>query len=134
MILVAMAAVWLPAAPPAWAKKPSGSSGCQLKSAKGDIEHVIFLIFDNVHFLRDNPNVPSDLEQNKSNTSGDGTYQALSDQLQDLTARRDALAGQMRSLLDGAAFKRTAISEGFAHSLIHQAEHLLDEIHAAAQP
>jgi len=36
---------------------------CQLNSAKGDIQHVVFLIFDNVHFLRDNPNVPSDLEQ-----------------------------------------------------------------------
>jgi hypothetical protein len=38
-------------------------SRCQLKSARGDIKHVIYLIFDNVHFLRDNPNVPSDLEQ-----------------------------------------------------------------------
>jgi hypothetical protein len=38
-------------------------SGCRLKSARGDIQHVIYLIFDNVHFLRDNPNVPSDLEQ-----------------------------------------------------------------------
>src|SRR4030095_10001157 len=37
--------------------------GCHLNSAKGDIQHVVFLIFDNVHFLRDNPNVPSDLEQ-----------------------------------------------------------------------
>src|SRR5499427_4648244 len=41
----------------------AAASGCQLHSAKGDIQHVIFLIFDNVHFLRDNPNVPSDLEQ-----------------------------------------------------------------------
>jgi hypothetical protein len=39
------------------------ASGCQLKSAKGDIEHVIYIIFDNTHFRRDNPNVPSDLEQ-----------------------------------------------------------------------
>src|SRR6266487_872480 len=36
---------------------------CQLHSAKGDIKHVIYLQFDNTHFLRDNPNVPSDLEQ-----------------------------------------------------------------------
>ena len=42
---------------------PAAASGCQLQSAKGDIQHVIYLIFDNVHFLRDNPNVPSDLEQ-----------------------------------------------------------------------
>jgi hypothetical protein len=39
------------------------SRSCQLKSAHGEIAHVIFIIFDNVHFLRDKPNVPSDLEQ-----------------------------------------------------------------------
>ena len=39
------------------------ADSCQLQSAKGDIKHVIYVIFDNVHFLRDNPNVPSDLEQ-----------------------------------------------------------------------
>ncbi len=27
------------------------------------VKHVISLVFDNVHFFRDNPNVPSDLEQ-----------------------------------------------------------------------
>ena len=39
------------------------ASGCQLNSPTGKIKHVVFTIFDNVHFLRDNPNVPSDLEQ-----------------------------------------------------------------------
>jgi hypothetical protein len=39
------------------------AESCQLASAKGDIKHVIYLIFDNVHFRRDNPNVPSDVEQ-----------------------------------------------------------------------
>jgi hypothetical protein len=39
------------------------SSQCSLQSAKGEIEHVIYIQFDNVHFTRDNPNVPSDLEQ-----------------------------------------------------------------------
>jgi hypothetical protein len=38
-------------------------SGCQLNSAKGQIHHVIYIQFDNTHFLRDNANVPSDLEQ-----------------------------------------------------------------------
>ena len=36
---------------------------CQLNSAKGQIQHVIYVQFDNTHFTRDNPNVPSDLEQ-----------------------------------------------------------------------
>src|SRR5260370_36641796 len=39
------------------------SSGCQLGSPKGGIKHVIYIQFDNTHFRRDNPNVPSDLEQ-----------------------------------------------------------------------
>lgn len=38
----------------------SASSGCQLN---GPVKHVIYLVFDNVHFRRDRPNVPSDLEQ-----------------------------------------------------------------------
>ena len=41
----------------------SGGSGCQIKSAQGNIQHVIYIQFDNTHFTRDNPNVPSDLEQ-----------------------------------------------------------------------
>lgn len=41
----------------------TSSSGCNLNSAHGDIQHVIYIQFDNVHFTRDNPNVPSDLEQ-----------------------------------------------------------------------
>jgi hypothetical protein len=36
---------------------------CSLNSAGGKIRHVIYVQFDNVHFTRDNPNVPSDLEQ-----------------------------------------------------------------------
>jgi hypothetical protein len=36
------------------------STTCQLGNG---VQHVISLVFDNVHFARDNPNVPSDLEQ-----------------------------------------------------------------------
>src|SRR5215467_9423567 len=39
------------------------AGGCRLNSAKGAIQHVIYVQFDNTHFTRDNPNVPSDLEQ-----------------------------------------------------------------------
>jgi hypothetical protein len=35
-------------------------STCQLGNG---VQHVINIVFDNVHFFRDNPNVPSDLEQ-----------------------------------------------------------------------
>ena len=39
---------------------PADSSSCHLGHG---IKHVITLVFDNVHYFRDNPNVPSDLEQ-----------------------------------------------------------------------
>src|SRR2546421_997801 len=47
----------------AQASRPAEAFGCQLNSAGGAIKHVIQLQFDNVHFRRDNPNVPSDIEQ-----------------------------------------------------------------------
>ena len=43
------------------AKPSTAASGCQLSN--GPVKHVIYLVFDNTHFLRDAPNVPSDLEQ-----------------------------------------------------------------------
>ena len=39
------------------------AAGCQLSGQGNDIQHVIYIQFDNTHFRRDNPNVPSDLEQ-----------------------------------------------------------------------
>jgi len=41
----------------------SANAQCQLNSPSGKIKHVVYVEFDNVHFTRDNPNVPSDLEQ-----------------------------------------------------------------------
>src|SRR6266700_2038839 len=38
-------------------------NACQLNSAGGKPQHVIYIQFANTHFTRDNPNVPSDLEQ-----------------------------------------------------------------------
>ena len=38
------------------------ATGCAL-GPTGSIKHVIYIQFDNVHFTRDNPNVPSDLQQ-----------------------------------------------------------------------
>src|SRR5215216_5287062 len=46
-----------------FAASAAATNSCQLNSAKGDIQHVIYIIFDNTHLLRDDPNVPSDLEQ-----------------------------------------------------------------------
>ncbi len=61
--------VGLWAIPVASAKSRAGAYGtrdngsCVLGNGSGRIKHVIYLQFDNVHLRRDNPNVPSDLEQ-----------------------------------------------------------------------
>lgn len=47
----------------ALAATPAQASDCSLNAPRGRIKHVIYIQFDNVHFTRDNPNVPSDLEQ-----------------------------------------------------------------------
>jgi hypothetical protein len=49
------------AAAPAFADPPAG--GCRLDARTDHLKHILFLQFDNVHLRRDNPNVPSDLEQ-----------------------------------------------------------------------
>ncbi len=51
------------AASPPTAVAATSEPTCTLNSAKGQIQHVIYIQFDNTHFTRDNPNVPSDLEQ-----------------------------------------------------------------------
>ncbi|HEX3590145.1 MAG TPA: hypothetical protein VHV74_10965 [Pseudonocardiaceae bacterium] len=48
---------------PATASQPADHPGKSRCSLANGIKHVISIQFDNVHFSRDNPNVPSDLEQ-----------------------------------------------------------------------
>jgi hypothetical protein len=38
------------------------ATGCQL-SPSGQIKHVVNIVFDNTHYIRDRSSVPSDLEQ-----------------------------------------------------------------------
>jgi hypothetical protein len=42
---------------------PANAAGCQLGSNGHPLKGIVYLQFDNVHLRRDNPNVPSDLEQ-----------------------------------------------------------------------
>ena len=56
LALASFAALVLGASSGAAAKQ----SHCKLDNG---IEHIVYIQFDNVHFRRDNPNVPSDLEQ-----------------------------------------------------------------------
>ncbi|HET7027835.1 MAG TPA: hypothetical protein VFI28_09100 [Candidatus Limnocylindrales bacterium] len=50
------------AAAPTTAGHPSATQSCSL-GPKGATKHVVYIQFDNTHLRRDNPNVPSDLEQ-----------------------------------------------------------------------
>src|SRR6476659_7414116 len=61
----ALAAALVAVAPAAGGGSRSvrASSTCNLQSVGDSIQHVIYIQFDNTHFRRDNPNVPSDLEQ-----------------------------------------------------------------------
>ncbi|MGH3229330.1 MAG: hypothetical protein ACRDOA_12240 [Streptosporangiaceae bacterium] len=53
--LAALAALGRSAAP--------ASTTCTLGANGRSVKHVIYIQFDNVHYTRDNPNVPSDLQQ-----------------------------------------------------------------------
>jgi hypothetical protein len=55
----------------------------------------------------------------------DATYQRLEDALLDLTADRDAVAGQMRDMLNAAAFDGQPINEKNAKMLIKQGQALI---------
>ena len=42
------------------ARGETADASCHLGNG---VKHVVTLMFDNVHYFRDNPNVPSDLQQ-----------------------------------------------------------------------
>jgi hypothetical protein len=141
---------------------------CHLGSG---IKHVVEIQFDDVHFRRDNPNVPSDLEQIPSLLNfleGNGTllanhhtplishtsvdilttltgvygakmeiatagvestdakYAKSTGSIHDLTVARDAIAGEMIAMLEGAAFSNHPVDAEEAERLIDAAEKLLD--------
>src|SRR6202165_155037 len=60
-IVMMMSIVWLPGNSFAAQATPASTGSCTFGS-QGNIQHVIYIQFDNTHFTRDNPNVPSDLE------------------------------------------------------------------------
>jgi hypothetical protein len=69
----------------------------------------------------------------ESNTAGDSTYNSLESQLAQFTTQRNALAGQMISMLENAAFNGQALNEGAAKQLIDQAHQLLSQVHDLAE-
>jgi hypothetical protein len=59
-LLLKSVPAWLAGAIMLGAAPASATPTCQLGNG---VEHLVYVEFDNVHFTRDNPNVPSDLEQ-----------------------------------------------------------------------
>ena len=55
------AAAARPAGPGSAGHASAARAGCVL-GTHGAIRHVIYLMFDNTHYTRDNPSVPSDLQ------------------------------------------------------------------------
>jgi hypothetical protein len=66
-----------PAAAQAAGTRAGQAAACVLRGSTGTrVKHVIYLQFDNTHYTRDNPNIPSDLQQMPSLLSfitGQGT-------------------------------------------------------------
>jgi hypothetical protein len=62
-------------------------------------------------------------------TSDATTIDALDGRINDLTARRNAIAGQMIAMLEAAEFQNTPVERGAAWELIEQARDLLGSLH-----
>jgi hypothetical protein len=59
----------------------------------------------------------------------DATYALFEAQINDITAKRNVLAGQMIKMLEDAAFNDRLINEAKAATLIKQAYELIDSVH-----
>jgi hypothetical protein len=70
---------------------------------------------------------------NRSIVADDATYNTYLTKIGDLTAQRDALAGQIKILLDAAAFGENRIEGKDAEPLIKQAQQLIDRAANLAQ-
>jgi hypothetical protein len=67
-------------------------------------------------------------------SADEGVYSSYESAIQDLTDQRDALASQIKSALDGAAFDGQQIKEKQAKDWIDQAQSLIDQAAALAGP
>jgi hypothetical protein len=67
-----------------------------------------------------------------SSAPGDATYTALEGTIAQWTANRDAIASQIRGMLDDAAFSGRQLHELPAKNLIAQAQALIDDAKAFA--
>jgi hypothetical protein len=63
----------------------------------------------------------------KSASADDATYASIESSIENLTTQRDALASQIKSALNAAAFDGETLNEQNAKEWIDQAQSLLDQ-------
>ena len=105
-------------------------ASCHLQSADSKIKRVVFLTFDNVHLRRDNPNVPSDLEQmphllnflqDNGTVSGNHFTPLISHTAQDIVTTLTGLYGSSFgfTVANSYGFFRPDGSVGFQSSFLY---------------
>jgi hypothetical protein len=108
----------------------SVQASCHLQSPGGKIKRVVFLTFDNVHLRRDNPNVPSDLEQmphllnfllDNGTVSGNHFTPLISHTAQDIVTTLTGLYGDRfgYTVANSYGFFRPDGSVGFQSSFLY---------------
>lgn len=115
----------------AQAGKPAPvQASCHFQSAGNKIKRVVFLTFDNVHLRRDNPNVPSDLEQmphllnylqDNGTVSGNHFTPLISHTAQDIVTTLTGLYGNRFgfTVANSYGFFRQDGSVGFQSSFLY---------------
>lgn len=105
-------------------------ASCHLQSAGNKIKRVVYLQFDNVHLRRDNPNVPSDLEQmphllnfllDNGTVSGNHFTPLISHTAQDIVTSMTGLYGERFgwAVANSYGFFRADGSVGFNSSFLY---------------
>ena len=70
---------------------------------------------------------------NRSVTSDDTTYAKYLKRIADITNQRDALASQIKTVLNDAAFNQRPVHEGDEDGLGHRARALIDQVEDLAE-
>jgi hypothetical protein len=108
----------------------SASAGCQLNSPGGHVKRVIHIVFDNVHLRRDNPDIPSDLEQmpnllnfiqNNGTISGNHHTPLISHTATDILTAQTGVYGDRMGIpvANSYGFFRPDGSVGFSSSFLY---------------
>jgi hypothetical protein len=106
------------------------NAACQLQSPSGNIKRVVYIVFDNVHLRRDNPNVPSDLEQmpnllnfllNNGTISGNHRTPVISHTAHDIVTAMTGVYGDRNGIpvANSYGFFRADGSVGFTSSFLY---------------